>query len=97
MSVVVMTERTTEITDKTFEDAMISPIALASKIIDTNDPRLDELVAVLEAEMIRLNRCPCVCCERDFIDPRERAVLELLPIGDKFVRLHMCCEECLND
>lgn len=92
----VMTEGVVAITDALIDTAQFSPFALASKIVKEDDPRLDELVAILEAAVIKLRRCPCVCCERDLIPP-EHAILELLPVGDDQVRLHMCCEECLND
>lgn len=91
------TKSTLVIDDKLIATARRSPVALASLDVAEDDPRLSELDAILREALHRVTRCPCVCCERDFDDPREGAVLELLPIGKGVVRLHMCCEECLND
>lgn len=85
------------INDEAIATARYSPVALASMDAGADDPRLDELVEILGKGLRQVTRCPCICCERGFDDPREGAVLELLPVGDGIVRLHMCCEECLND
>jgi len=91
------TEVILAISDEVIATARRSPVALASMDVAADDPRLSELEVILREKLHQVTRCPCVCCERDFDDPREGAVLELLPMGKNVVRLHMCCEECLND